>query len=339
MIIKTLRILLLLFFSTLWFLGCSPDILRQLNKAGVIPDDYRYGDLYRVSNLPEFKERQEICPKEFTADAPKLPVNLYLIGDSFTDEERIGKQDFVAQNYTRVHWAHTKKIALDRTKKNVLIIQTVERHFRDHFAQAVRNLEVTTPTGLAAPPKNIGFWKSFNQIFPVNTEEVLESFLFGNDFAFQFKEIKATLNQSIFGRTNDLVSFSKDKKYILLNLDTDSTRIYSSFTKLYDNEVDSLIMELDRTQKHYLAAGFDEVILSIVPNKATILAQNDGEYNHLIERIQTNKNLSIDFIGVYDAFVNSKSKLYLKGDSHWNCAGQRIWINKVNQKLKKKSRT
>ena len=334
MIIKVLRILILFFFGTLWFLGCSPEILRKLNKAGILSDDYRYGDLYRLSNLPQFKDKFETCPKEFTAVSPKLPVDLYLIGDSFTDEERVSKYDLLAQNYTRVHWAKTKRVALDTTKKNVLLIQTIERHFKEHFAQIVRNFEVTNPNDLAKPKKKLGFWESFNQIIPTNTEEILESFLFGNDYGLPFKELKATLNNLAFSRTSDLVSFSKNKKHIFLSLDTDTTRIFTSFNKLPNAEVDSIIAQINRTQKHYLAAGFDKVILSIIPNKATILAQNDGVYNHIIERIQTNEKLTVDYIDTYTPFFERKSGLYQKGDSHWTCAGQRIWTNAVNQKLR-----
>jgi hypothetical protein len=77
--------------------------------------------------------------------------------------------------------------------------------------------------------------------------------------------------------------------------------------------------------------GFDEVYLSIIPNKTSVLAQDLGEYNHLIERMEGNKDLKMPVISVYADFM--KKNLYLKGDSHWNCEGQQIWIDKVNERL------
>ena len=334
--LKILRYSVLIFASVLWFLGCSPSLLRKLNAAGVLADDYRYGDLYRLSNLPQFKEKLATCSKEFTASTPKLPIDLYVIGDSFTDPERIDENDFLAQNYQRIHWAHTKRIVLDTAQTNVLMLQSVERHFREHLSAPVRNYEVVGPNNLAEPPKQTGFWDVFNRIIPADTEETFESFLFGNDFTLVFKEWKAVLNEYFFGRTNQVVSFSKNKKYIFLGLDTDTTRINSSFTDLANAEVDSLVEQLDRTRKHYSDAGFDAVLLSIVPNKASIVAQTDGQYNHLIERVQANRKLSVDYIDTYGPFSKTKRGLYLKGDSHWSCAGQRVWTEAVNQKLKQK---
>ena len=95
-----------------------------------------------------------------------------------------------------------------------------------------------------------------------------------------------------------------------------------------------MVENINLTKEFYLKLGFDEVILSIIPNKTSIYAQNLGKYNHLIERIQQNSTLKIDFIDVFSPIKSSKKMLYDVGDSHWNCEGKQIWVDKMNQKLK-----
>ena len=77
--------------------------------------------------------------------------------------------------------------------------------------------------------------------------------------------------------------------------------------------------------------GFDEVYLSIIPNKTSLLIKNDKNYNRLIERVENHPRLKIPVISVWNEFTSKN--YYQKGDSHWNCAGQKIWVDKVNEKL------
>jgi hypothetical protein len=69
------------------------------------------------------------------------------------------------------------------------------------------------------------------------SEESLTSFLFSGDVFLRFKEWKAAINLNWFGRHNDQIAISPDKKNILFCWDTDSTRITSSFRYLPDNEL------------------------------------------------------------------------------------------------------
>ena len=77
--------------------------------------------------------------------------------------------------------------------------------------------------------------------------------------------------------------------------------------------------------------GFDEVYLSVIPNKSSLLIKDDPAYNHLIERIEGHPELQIPLISVWKAFT--EQNYYQKGDSHWNCAGQKIWVDAVNERL------
>ena len=43
---KIVRILVLLIVGFIWVAGCSTPVINALYRTELIPDDYRYGDLY-----------------------------------------------------------------------------------------------------------------------------------------------------------------------------------------------------------------------------------------------------------------------------------------------------
>ena len=122
---------------------------------------------------------------------------------------------------------------------------------------------------------------------------------------------------------------------MFLHLDTDTTlKVVSSFSGLTDREVNTLVDSVNAVAKQYRQLGFDEVYLSIIPNKATILETNRTDYNHLIERIQRNPNLVVPTINVYDSYKHSTLSPYLKSDTHWNCEGRAMWLEQVRKKIR-----
>ena len=90
------------------------------------------------------------------------------------------------------------------------------------------------------------------------------------------------------------------------------------------------IKNINKTKTKYLQAGFDDVYLSIIPNKVSILSPELGNYNHLIERIQKDERLETPIIDTYSIFKKSPQKYYLKSDTHWTCDGREVWLQKVN---------
>lgn len=325
---KILKYTALIVFSVLWLLGFSPHISKWLYAQGLIKDDYRYGDLYRFSNLPQFRVLKEACEPGKTA-VTQPGTTLYLIGDSFTEEGRIEAGDFVSGSFQRYFIGSQPFVKLDKTKKNILIIETVERHFRERFAKPYKNLTIGEPDTQQAA-KNI--MKEARADFWYDSERH-ESILFSSDFFLMIKEWKATLNESLFGRTDSNVVISKDKKNIFYELDARLDGITSSFDKISDNEIRLLVENVNLTYDFYRKNGFDEIYLTIAPNKSSILGTDLGSYNHLIERIQKNPALRMPVFDIYTPFSTSKKMLYDVGDTHWNCEGKQIWIKAVNQKL------
>ena len=316
----------------LWIQAYSPFVYKEIGgKLKLFPDDYRYGDLYRLSYLPQFKNDAIEC--EHGHFTNKKPIQLFLIGDSFTEEPKINLQDFPIESYQYVHWAKHANYHLDTNRRNILILETVERTFKDHFSRVADNFfnqeSVNEKTSfMQRIEKQVV--KLGNIVSPKGTEDRLAHTLFNYDIFLSFRELKASLNLNFFGRTEDEVVLSKDKTQVFYADEADSINSKSAFYPIKDSEIDLFIQNINQTRNKYLNVGFDEVYLSIIPNKVSILAPDLGKYNHLIELIQGDKRLEMPIIDTYSVFKKSPQKYYLKSDTHWNCEGREAWLEKVN---------
>lgn len=321
----------------LWAGGCSRSVMKWFYQTNVIADDYRYGDLYRLSNLPQFKDPQTPCREAETSPTTQsgdaLNTHLYLIGDSFTEPQRIDQRDFPVSNYQYVHWDSRKEVQLDTTKRNILLLETVERHFREHFSRPVAELTVVADTTKRAAPATIPWQRQlFDQIQSKGIEERLETVLFSQDLFLWFKELKASINFNWFDRVPPTVGISRDRQQLFVDLDTDTTKhLNSSFAPLSDEEVDALVDSANATAERFQKQGFDAVYLSMIPNKASIVDPGQGPYNHLIERIQQHPRLRVPFADVYSVYARQPKQVYALGDSHWNCTGRTLWLKSVQE--------
>jgi len=319
--------------------GCSRSAYVGLAGWDLVPDDFRYGDLYRLSSLPQFKQDRERCAP-LARFAPQPPVALYVIGDSFLEESRTNSADFVAQTYRYTHWENRMAVQLDSSLKNILLLETVERHAREHFARVADNVEVVTQPS-PAKPEVIGFFHDVKHFFSGKTaqrqqvpEDQLENLLFNGPVWQTLKETKARLNLTWFDRTNPKVALSRDQRHLFYVLDTDSTLVNSNFNALPDDEVGRMLDSLNATAGRYRRAGFDEVWLSIIPNKTTVVEPERGPYNRLIERIQEAPTLRLSVIDAYRVLDPGGALFYETSDSHWNCRGRAEWLKAVNDRLK-----
>ncbi|MEZ4901473.1 MAG: hypothetical protein R2822_06780 [Spirosomataceae bacterium] len=327
---------MLFIFSILWVVGCHPTLRHKAFEWGLTADSYRYGDLYHLANLPQFKKRVETCQKKYTNAPHRSNHALYIIGDSFSEKERINANDFDVSSYLRIHWNDSLTIHLDTTKKNILLLETVERHFREHFSVPVRQLTVSSrpsAIGHRLSATSVQQAKTWTEILK-ESEESLTYFLFSSDFFLFFKELKASLNLRWFGRHSDQVAITPDGKNILYCWDTDSSRITSCFKYLPDKEVDDLVTSVNKARDFYLTQGFDEVYLAIIPNKTSIVAPEMGLYNHLVERVQQHPHLQTPFVDIWTSYRQHPQAMYSLSDTHWNCTGQAIWLDEVNKVLK-----
>ncbi len=330
---RFLRYIVILVALVLWGGGLSGTVSHWLYSIGVIADDYRFGDLYRLSALPQFKEDKPVCvPSNRSSDTAS--THLYLIGDSFSEPQRLSQDDFRVSHFQRVAWDFQQRVQLDPAKRNVLLIESVERHVREHFARPINEFVVDPDTSRSPTRRQPLRQRISNEFHRSDVEERLESTLFSHDWAFWFKELKAGLTLAWFDRENAGVSLSKDRQHVFLRTDTDTTKtLNASFAQLTNAEVNALVDSINMVANRYHRLGFDAVYLSLIPNKASILEPNRGAYNHLIERIQAHPNLRVPTIDTYDAYADNPALHYLKSDTHWSCEGRTLWLNLVREKM------
>lgn len=329
---KIVRYVVLFICCVIWVVGLSPSILPWLWEKQIVEDGYQYGDLYKLSTLSEFRDPRTSCTGYTPPVRPKSArkVHLFVIGDSFTEKGRVGESDFAADAYTYVKWADFLHVRLDTTEQNILLIESVERHFREKFVAPMQVLVPDTATFVAAPARGKFVHRLDEAFSGRHTADRLDGFLFQNELALRIKEWKSDLNHHIFDRTSSGVTLVNNDQDVVYYMDTDTPEITSSFTPVRNTELDSLVTNLNASARFADSLGFDHVVLSIIPNKISVLNPEYGHYNQLIEKVYGHPKLNVPYIDVLGDFRRMGRSSYLKGDSHWTCEGQTLWLNKVN---------
>lgn len=330
---KYLNYIVLLFFILFWAIGCSTTLLSSIP---FIKDDYQFGDLYRLSHLAQFKQPLPVCSNPTPpAKTTSKKLTIYLVGDSFTEETRVSAKDLVGDNYYRVYWNNLLHVKLDTSAINVVVLETVERHFRENFrTKQLRQIIPDTAQFEVVSQKSGNAMQKIDRLFNAeHTEERLKLIVSNSPQVRWLQEKKASFEYFFFDRLDPAVAVSRDKNHIAYHLDTDSTLINSSFQFIRNSEIDSLVNNTNTIQENLKKLGFAHVIVAIIPNKATIVMPDYGQYNHLIERIYSHPKLQVPFVDVLADFQRIGSDSYLLGDSHWNCAGQSLWLSKINARI------
>jgi hypothetical protein len=319
---KVLKYTVLVLASFLWFLGCSRATVVYLVDNGYIEDDFRYGDLYRLSNLGEYRQEVKKCGQAY--EGQKVPVSLYLAGDSFTELGRIGGDAYAATHFKRTAVNTPAHDLVLKEGKKILVIESVERHFRERFSENPWG-EWTLPPK-ETPKVQAQHWYDWLVELQVPyREEMHESVLFSSDFILKIKEWKAGFQKKYFDKVDPKVGVLDE--HLVYELDL-AEGVSSVFDPVTEEEIERIVKHINQTRENYRELGFDEVYLSIIPNKSSLLLTNDARYNRLVERIEAHPDLEAPIISVWREF--QQGEYYLKGDSHWTCEGQKIWVDKVN---------
>jgi hypothetical protein len=335
---KYFVLLIALFY---WSISHFESLYSWAGKSKIFPDDYRYGDLYRLSFLPQFKGKENACEDKFAKNSIKNNVHLYLLGDSFADESNLNANNFAVEKYKYIHWDKPETVDFDTSAKNILILESVERSAKMHFVKKSDEIQFSNSNKIKPQIANfsiINELENWVEVFSHNTkktEERLWHTLLNYDFVLFFKEIKANFDLNIFDRKSSNYNLSADKSEIFYFEEADVNCPNSAFYKVSDAEIDGFVKIINENYIHYKSMGFDEVYLSIIPNKVSILSPNMGDYNHVLERIQNHPNLKVKFIDTYSIFKKQPKNIFAKSDTHWNCVGSSIWQGVVNELVAK----
>jgi hypothetical protein len=302
------------------------------------------GDLIGMSYL-DFVKRFQLGPKiplKRTTYTGEKNTVLYIHGDSYARKlhDSVFAGVSVLHNIDRNHGS---SFTLDKTKRNILIIEVSERYIRPYFGGLQIFDEVYDSATHSKPQASLltrrydmqyaSLLPDFKvaDLFNKNINQNLQCNLFNYSFIMPMFHWKAALNYYIFNRASGDVVISKDRNFLFYTETVSLTDIGSSYTTIPPEHIDMLINNFNLIYDHYKATGFDEVYLSMIPNSATI-NQPDG-YNGLIPHIQNSPELHMKLIDIYSTFKNVPGDYYYHGDTHWNPRGKQLWVNIVNDTL------
>jgi len=306
------------------------------------------GDLASMSYLDNVKRFQEksdfnfVRPKDDTA---KKNIDLYIYGDSYLETvpdsafSSINSYHFGRRNYYDLTYS------LDPHKKNILIIEIAERFARvefelqDMFNHAKKKDTAKTSMHLSLHPLIYTRFPFFDDIFNPDINRNLEFNIFGYRFWDQVKLTKALMTYHLFKRAVGDAVVSDDGSRLFLKQTMVNNDRASSYYPIDQTELQKLFVNLNAYREHYKAEGFDEVYLSIIPNPVTIL--QPGQYNNLIPLLQQQDSVKgMHIIDMYSIFKKDPDpgRLFRLGDTHWNFTGLQIWLNDVNDELRKQNR-
>jgi hypothetical protein len=350
---KIFAYILLLFLMTIYVISCSNKLSENFTDVrdnGIkffSHDKFRYGDLFGISFLPEYKyaydeEPLYVSKKKF--DIPDI-INLYIIHDSYLGNKIPEDTTFygIAHLYHKELWdTNWMQTTLDTTKINILLFETAERNFRffsDSFnlTKQIRFIPAGQTNESGVQEKSNGCRDFFNEMFASffnkQTNQNLEFNTFDYHFITPIRELKAQINYKLFGHLPNEIVISNDKKYLFLKETVDTTQTLSSYFPLPDEEIKYRVASLNAAYRYYRKAGFDEVYFTIVPNPVSILGTEMSKYNHLIPRISNSPELIMPVIDMTDAYTHAAFPVYYKSDSHWNDNGFTLWLNEFHKRV------
>lgn len=338
--------LFLLGSGLILLIALSPPLQRKLDQKQLIPASKFSGDLYHRTFLRQFKETDFAKNTALTeADKPIQRcqnVDLYTLGDSFTE---IDTSFYAGRRNVHV-WLtfDTATADLDRSRKNILIVEVLERliqerlHVRPDSTVLIRQ-GLTAPatvmdsvaeaTASTAPATDVPSWLSIRFGSDINYR--IEMLFFNFGLFTWFKELRAQLLYDKFDRI-PAGAISRDRRHVFYDLEVDTTLGTSAFRRLSPCNTDSVVATINHTRDYYRRMGFDEVYFSFVPNKVTVIDPQRGLYNHQIEQIQQHPDLQAPLVPLYDTLTRHP-EWYHHGDGHWNRQGKRYWLKVVNEKV------
>jgi hypothetical protein len=290
------------------------------------PNPYRYGDLYLLSTMPGFRTKGE--PDPVPSGKPKNEnVVLTIVGDSYTGG--FSPDFFAAGTYHFIPWDQIpKKIILDQTKKNILIMECTERNVRWRFLN-------TNILSIGKDP--VSLEEDDGSHINLAAEDNLQFMLTHLEWELPLKELKTNIYLNWFGKFSSMVDKPDGSGRLFLSETVDPQNPNSSFSTVGDDEIKKIVDCMNKEYDDLRAMGFDEVYISLVPNSSSLYKKYPLPYNHLIERVEQNPERKFPYIDVYGIFNQKKThqSLYHINDSHWNTSGKKIWLAKVDSVLDK----
>ena len=313
-------------------------------------DKYLYGDLYGLTYLSKFKKIKDtnfVSLPAIDQKANSDTTSLFILGDSYLYS--FFKEDpryYVGINEVHfIRWSVANPVEINpsKNKKNILLIESVERNMSGLFNLNSVKARLDRVEAVQSEPnarqKIAHFFTGIDEVVKENLyhkslEANIEFAWFNFGFWESLKEFKADFNLNFFGRVDKEVAISKDQNFLYLAETLNAANSGSSFSDISEAQIKTQVTELNAIQDYYKARGFDEVIFSIIPNPVSVLKTENRPDNQLIQRIKSHPEFKGKLMDATRDLSKNAASNFFTSDSHWNQKGAKIWLDQLNSQLK-----
>jgi len=312
---------------------------ERYQDAGLLGSDkYRFGDLYGLSYLPDFRLEKDTTMIRDQAPADGYrDIDLTILGDSYLfSYVQMDTSNFVrAKQVTFRRWSDSNLEPLrvrSNTNKKVLLIETVERN-----AWMILNIDRLKPqlekVSIDKPWYNSLNEFLFERIYHPQLEQNLDFTLFNLQLLSPVKSLKALINSEVFHRSSTDVAISKNGEFLYMDETVDSTQRSSSFYPITKGELHELGERIVGMNQYAKMKGFDEVIFVIIPNPVVFTNTEAKESNQLVSKLNLEFGNKVRLVDPSHTLQEGGKNYFFKSDSHWNQKGARAWLAHFNQYL------
>jgi hypothetical protein len=325
-------------------ISSSEQAMRWISKAryqkeGIFGSDkYRFGDLYGLTYLSDFRieKNNALLEKQYQLDHSR-DIDLYILGDSYLFSYiQMDTSNFARSKQVVFRkWSDGDSAPIEihpSKRKKVLLVETVQRNVwtvidllrvRSHLEGY--QIPLTWNESLNATLTDA--------IYDANLEQNIDFTLFDFQAFSPLKSLKSQWNWSIFGRTEQDVVLSKDHQYLYMKETVDSLQKGSSFYPVRADEVYELSARMASIQKYAISRGFDEVVFSFIPNPVSF-TQTEGRIdNQLNQKLIDANRGRFHFLDPTPVLLKGGKQYFFQSDSHWNQMGAKQWLGQLNQYL------
>jgi hypothetical protein len=317
----------------------------------------KYGEQYYSSYIRHFREDMPAPVDKYRLSDrnPDLHnCDMIAFGDSFFDFSR---QKTVAERLhdslgIKVHSMVGFNLAKDwypliyltenkyqSSERKYLIYQVVERNIHNRFIEP-HELHWKGPR-MAENGKLKPVVKAKDWIFNDKSEELYNVLLKGSYLTTAIYSTVATVKFNLFGYISsqtpvyDLDNFEVPMLFWDVTVNEATTSFYFERT---DEMITTYCEHIQDLSKKVSEIYNLEMIFLPVPNKFTLYHRKvrpQDEYDRFLPRLfKAMDKYHINYVNIYDEFLQQDSLLYYGTDSHWNNKGVSITVSKLLEKLK-----
>lgn len=355
---RLLVLFVFLFFSAILAISSSEEgmhwitLWRYARNDVWGADKYRFGDLYGISYLSDFRIAKDTLslPIPSTSNAVSKDYDLTILGDSYLYSSFQANPAYFSRvnSLQLFRWSDSLQhlIPAKSDRKQVLLIECVERNMWDRMnLRDVKHRLDVKATKVIIKDKSTkemllnqldrfdaGVKKAF---YHPTLESNLDFVLFNMGILGWIKELKADFTWKFLGRTNPDVVVSKDGKFLYMEETVNAHKKTSSFRLVEKDQLDLMVKNLQEIEQYYLTKGYDQVIFSLIPNPVAVLGTEGKATNLALEKIRHHPRLGVKMVDPSAALKQHAKLNFYQSDSHWNLRGAQIWLNEFNQTLSK----